>query len=456
LFSHILGGQFVRYNKGVNNNNERIWSLSLPMIGGMLSQNILNLVDTLMIGKLSPIALGGSGIGTFLFFIFFIGFTGLSSGVQTITARLTGKKANHQTPIPLVLGIKWGVGISIIVTALTLLSSKFLTGLFSTDPMISGIGNDYLRFRILGLPFFSLCLVIRGFWNGIGTPMRYVKGLIFMHSLNILFNYTLIFGHFGLPPMGAAGAGLGSTLALAIGSLFYLVDARKSLQWNIAYHRRHQQWLLTLSIPIAAQQIIFSGGYTCFYWILSQIGPNAMAIGTVLVNIILIVTLPGVGFGMATLSLVSQSLGKKNFTEAFEWPNHVFRLSMMTIGTIAVLMAMFPITLLTPFISDKVLLESAIIPLRMDCIGVLFEVGAIIYMDALNGADQTRMVALGSSILHWVFYLPMAYLIGIQLNYGINGIWAMTVVFQIIQFMLFTGIWQFRFKSFTQPPMKLM
>ena len=60
------------------------------MIGGMLSQNILNLVDTLMIGQLGALALAGSGIGAFIYYVLFIGFIGLSSGVQTMVARFKG------------------------------------------------------------------------------------------------------------------------------------------------------------------------------------------------------------------------------------------------------------------------------------------------------------------------------------------------------------------------------
>ena len=69
---------------------KRILALSLPIMGGMMSQNILNLVDTLMIGRLGALALAGSGIGAFLFYVLFVFIIGLSSGVQTIVAPSLG------------------------------------------------------------------------------------------------------------------------------------------------------------------------------------------------------------------------------------------------------------------------------------------------------------------------------------------------------------------------------
>ena len=155
--------------------------------------------------------------------------------------------------------------------------------------------------------------------------------------------------------------------------------------------------------PIAFQQIIFAAGVTCFYWILGQISTDAMAIGNVLVNIILVAILPGVGLGMATMTLVSESLGKKKRQLAFAWPNQVLRVSVFIIGTFSVITFIFPTVILRPFIADAELLKQAILPMRLDSIGVLFEVGAIIFMNALNGADQTKIVAWSSSLLHWFF-----------------------------------------------------
>ena len=176
-----------------------------------------------------------------------------------------------------------------------------------------------------------------------------------------------------------------------------------------------------MSIPIAFQQIIFAAGVTCFYWILGQISTDAMAIGNVLVNIILVAILPGVGLGMATMTLVSESLGKKAAARIC-LANQVLRVSVFIIGTFSVITFIFPTVILRPFIADAELLKQAILPMRLDSIGVLFEVGAIIFMNALNGADQTKIVAWSSSLLHWFFYLPMAYLIGVSLGHGMLAV----------------------------------
>ena len=175
---------------------KKILILGLPIMGGMLSQNILNLVDTLMIGQLGSLALAGSGIGVFLFFVLYVGFTGISSGIQTMVARFKGTNSSDKYPIPLMLGLWTSIIFSIVITLITLLFSSSMTAPFSSSTIVTHIGHEYLFFRILGLPFLAICLVVRGFWNGHSTPMRYLKVLVGVHLLNIIFNYAFIFGNF--------------------------------------------------------------------------------------------------------------------------------------------------------------------------------------------------------------------------------------------------------------------
>ena len=181
-------------------------SLSLPIMGGMMSQNILNLV---VIGRLGALALAGSGIGAFLFYVLFVFIIGLSSGVQTIVARHLGENNRQAIPLPLQLGLSISVFIAIIITGLTLFVSTPLTTLFSDNATVASIGNDYLRFRILGLPFFAICLVIRGFWNGMETHS------IFKGCIDSWIKYSIKYGvHFWLLWFAFGAAGVAWPVAL--------------------------------------------------------------------------------------------------------------------------------------------------------------------------------------------------------------------------------------------------
>ena len=434
---------------------KRILGLSIPIIGGMMSQNILNLVDTLMIGQLGHVALAGTGVGAFLFFVSFAGFTGIASGVQTMVARYVGQSQQALISVALILGLILSVTGSIIVVFGQWFFLDGLIGLFSTDQGVLLVAQDYYGYRLLGLPFLTFCLVIRGFWNGISEPRRYLVVIVVIHVLNVLFNYCFIFGKFGFPAMQAAGAGLASSLSLVIGSVIYGIDCKSYLLIRSFFNLSKDvlkdtlNWLLNLGIPTSIQQFFFALGVAVFYWVLGQLGTVEMAIGNVLVNIVLVGILPGIGLAMATMTLVSQSLGEKKVTETFYWPFYVSILALLGVGSLVLGVLCFPKLILQPFIVDVAVLQRAVLPLRLDAIGVLLEVLALIFMYALNGVDRTRFVMIASIICQWIFLLPITYWISITLGYGLVGAWASWLFFQLLQVLEFSGAWlRLRFRLF--------
>ncbi|MBI60008.1 hypothetical protein CL657_02175 [bacterium] len=430
---------------------KRILLLSIPIIGGMMSQNILNLVDTLMIGQLGHMALAGTGVGAFLFFVSFSGFTGIASGVQTMVARYVGQSQKDLISMALLLGIILSYIGSIVILIGQWLWLDNLIGLFSSEKEVLIVAEDYYRFRLLGLPFLTFCLVIRGFWNGLSDPKRYLAVIVLIHSLNVIFNYCFIFGKFGFPAMQAAGAGLASTLSLIIGAMIYGFDCRAYLNLSSFLNlskdilKKALKWLLDLGIPTSIQQFFFALGVAVFYWLLGQLGTVEMAIGNVLVNIVLVGILPGVGLAMATMTLVSQSLGEKKLVDMFYWPFYVSLLAVFGIGAMVLVALFFPTIVLRPFILDDSVLQRAILPLRLDAVGVFFEVLALIFMHALNGIDRTRFVMVVSIVCQWLFLLPVAYCLAVVLGYGLEGAWLSWLFFQVIQLLVFFVTW-FRFR----------
>ena len=113
-----------------------------------------------MIGQLGTDALAGSGIGSFLFYVLFVGFIGCSSSVHTMVARYRAQPTRFMLNFTYI-GLSIGLLLSILITIATMHYSYFLVSLFSKEQS-PGIGNDYLSYRIIGLPFFSICLVTVG------------------------------------------------------------------------------------------------------------------------------------------------------------------------------------------------------------------------------------------------------------------------------------------------------
>ena len=185
-----------------------IWVIALPIMGGMMSQNVLNLVDIGMVGRLGDSALAATGIGGFTNYLAIAFILGLSAGVQALAARRLGEERHDETAVPLngglILALLLGVPMCFALYALTPSAFLYLTD----DPAVVELGVPYLQVRLLGMVAVGMNFSFRGYWSAIHMTGIYLRTLLVMHAINIFLNWVLIFGNLGAPEMGVYGAGL--------------------------------------------------------------------------------------------------------------------------------------------------------------------------------------------------------------------------------------------------------
>ena len=200
----------------------RIVGLALPIIGGMVSQNLLNIVDTAMVGFLGNAALAAVGLGGFVVFLCQALVLGFSTGVQSTAARKKGAgeldraAAILNTALLLVL---------LIAPALSIVLIRFAEPAYpilNADAAVIDAGVPYLEWRLGAIVFVGINFVFRGYWNALDLSRLYMATLILMHGCNIILNYALIFGKLGAPELGVTGAGMASAISMAIGTVIYV------------------------------------------------------------------------------------------------------------------------------------------------------------------------------------------------------------------------------------------
>ncbi|MEQ9325530.1 MAG: MATE family efflux transporter, partial [Polyangiaceae bacterium] len=202
-------------------------TLALPIMGGMVSQNVMNLVDTAMVGSQGKAALAGVGLSSFVAFMSQAFIMGLSSGVQAMAARRLGEGRDTQTAVPLNGGLLIAVAFGLPVTLALFFLAPHLYPYLNDDPKVIAEGVPYLQARLCAITAVGMNFAFRGYFNGVNQSQIYMRSLIVMHVCNLALNYTLIFGHFGAPALGAAGAGVGTAIATYIGTLVYIVQSMR-------------------------------------------------------------------------------------------------------------------------------------------------------------------------------------------------------------------------------------
>jgi putative MATE family efflux protein len=425
-----------------------ILALALPIIGGMASQNVLNLVDTAMVGYLGAPSLAAVGMGSFANFMAVAFIMGLSAGVQAIAARRLGEGRRDQTASGLNAGLLIAFLVAVPWSLILIFFADRLYPFLIDDPEVVAIGVPYFRARLAGMVAIGMNFAFRGFWNGIGQSRRYLQTLVIMHACNLILNWILIFGHFGLPALGAFGAGIGTAIATFLGTAIYIVLALRHARGTgflrrIA-DRKTMGSMLRVSIPAGMQSFFFATGMTVFFWIIGRIGTAELAASNVLVQLLLVAILPGVGFGLAAASLVGQALGRGDPQDAVTWGWDVSRLAMVVVGTGALVGVVAPDLLLRIFLHEEHTIALARFPLRLLGATMVVETLGSVLMNALLGAGASKMVMLVSVTLQWGLFLPVAFLVGPVLGFGTSAVWTAQVGYRCLQGLIFASIWRSR------------
>jgi multidrug resistance protein, MATE family len=423
----------------------RILLLSLPIIGGMMSQNIMNLVDTAMVGTLGDAALGAVGLGGFANFMFMALLLGISVGVQTTAARRKGAGALDEMAVPLNGGLLIMLCVAPPLSALLYWGVPAIYPYLNSDPEVIAQGVPYLQARVLAILFVGANFAFRGYWNAVDLPRLYMGTLIVMHASNIFLNWVLIFGNLGAPALGTQGAGIASAASTVVGFSLYVWlgfrHARGAGFLQRAPERAQLGALFRLSLPSGIQQLFFSTGFVVTFWIIGQVGTREMAAATVILNLTLVALLPGLGLGLAAATLVGQALGRGTPDDASRWGWEVARVGMVALFVLGLPGAIWPELLLSVFIHDPATMEVARFPMRLVGIGMAVEGLGMVMMHNLLGAGDAKRVMKVAVLAQWGAFLPLAYLAGPVLGFGLSFIWCMQVGYRAAMAGVFTWLW---------------
>lgn len=422
--------------------------LGLPIMGGMLSQSLLNLVDAAMVGSLGKEALAGVGLGSYVNFMAIALIMGLGAGVQAMVARRRGEGAQAQIAQPLNEGLLIALLAAIPLTLIGWFNAERIISFLSEDAAVVRLGSDYFQWRSLAIVAVGFNFAFRGYWNGIRQTGLYLQILILMHLANVAISYTLIFGRFGMPEMGAEGSGLGTCIAMFIGcALYFLLTFLRGREHGFLRSRPRGKGLrsmLRLSVPNSLQQFFFATGITTLFWIIAQIGTAELAIAHILINLALLLILPGVGLGMAATTLVSHSLGADKADDAYRWGWDVVRVAVLTLFVMGLPFWLMPELILHLFTQDAELVQLGIWPLRITGLGMTLDATALVLTQALLGAGASRTVMLVNLGSQWLVFLPLAYLAGPVLGGSLLLVWLMQSGYRALTSIVFALMWRRR------------
>lgn len=428
----------------------RVLRLGSWVMLAMITQFFVNAADTFMVGRvadkdIATVSQAALGLGMPLFWAIGGFFSAVSFGTQAMTARRYAEgnmeKAGQVLFNSLTVATLAGVFGMVVGYFMTPLAVSFLA---TASPEQAQLGSDYTQLRMLGVPAMVVTFSFKAFFDGIGKTHVHLWAALTMNVVNVVINYFLIYGYpsLGIPEMGLYGAGIASALTTYIGSVIMLAVSLRPeyLQKYNFYRLAHRSKaimssIVRLMIPSGSATVILMLGFLLFMRFVGEIdaaeGGNVNSAATkAIMDTAALCFMPLIAFGTATATAVSQSLGagKPNLAARYGWESvRVGILAMIVIGAAFVLYPEQIISIWAP--NDPAVAAAGASSLRMIATALPLMVVGLVLSQALYGAGANTYVMLVEGALHFGVLVPLSWLLGPRLGYGMEGVWLAATVY---------------------------
>jgi len=415
-----------------------ILKLASPVFLGTLSQTIFYAVDTAMLGRVGVEALAAAGLGWFVVWLFGSSLMAIEVGTQSLVARRFGEgdweACGGLLDSTLAFALFFGILFSVVGYAL---SPKIFSYL-SQDSTVVHYGTDYLKYSFLSIIFFLVIASFRGFFDGLGQTNLFMKVALVMNISNIILDYTLIFGKFGLPRLEVKGAAIASLVSSFIGAAYFFALAVnngfvKHFRWisSFTFDLSILSSILRLAFPAMIRVFFIMAGLTIFLWIVGQIGNVELAASNILMTLSSFTFLVGYGFAIAAATMVSQNLGKGNMDLAESYGWEAMKLGLFGMGFLGVIFILVPKIILEIFTDQSLVIAAGKNILILFGVIQFFDAVSLILSHALQGAGYTKWVMKVEGLVVWLLFLPATYIFSLVFGFGLYGAWVSMFIYSL-------------------------
>ena len=335
------------------------------------------------------------------------------------------------------LSLAVGCAVMLLVWAI----SPLLMTLMGVSGSVEQLGTPYMRALSLALPLQFLLLSANGCLRGAGDARRPLLVMGLANGLHVVLSLLLVFA-LGAGLMGLALANFVSRVAGLLLLGFWLWRGTAALRWRgWQTSRRAMQGLMRLGTPVGLEQLAIRGARLLQLRLVTELGVAALAAYAVTSHTLSIILMLGLGFLLASLTLIGQLTGAGLTQHIYASAGQLQRQAWFVMGGLALLFFAWPgVTRL--FSADEVVRAAALPGLRLVLLAVPLEAINQVLTGALRGAGDTRYPMWVTIFGHWLVSLPLIVLFTGVLGWGLQGVWS-AMFLQMLVRALLTG-WRFR------------
>jgi MATE family multidrug resistance protein len=404
--------------------------LAYPVVISQMGHTMVALSDTIIIGHTGEVPLAAVALGSSLFSVFMVIGIGMSYGLTPLIAQENGRGVRDNCGYLLRHSLVINVLLGLLLSTVIIVGSNYLH-LLKQETDVSIQAKPFLQ--LLGLSFFPLMiyLTFKQFAEGLGFTRQAMNISIVGNVLNILLGIILVYGLFGAPRLGVVGVGIATLtdrLLMGIAMCWYVLKSPRFKEYLVHFRQRHLsgasiKQLLGMGTPIALQYVFeisaFSGAIIMAGWI----GSREQAAHQIAINLASITYMMASGISAAAGIKSGNYFGAGNWKELRSSAIASYHMVLVMMGTTALIFMLGCKLLPLMYINDPVVVGIAAHLLIIAAFFQLFDGTQVVGLGILRGLGDVRFPTIITLLAYWGLGLPIGYLLGIYLDFGVQGIW---------------------------------
>ena len=421
--------------------------LFMPIFVETLLVMLLGVMDTFMLSQYSDEAVAAVGMDNQILQILLLLFTIINAGTSVLCSQYLGAGIESR--------LKQVVGVALILNFITGLTMGLLMFLCAKGILeFMGLRPDLMPDGVIYMKIVGGFSILQALQTTASAVLRSVNKAVYpmivvgiVNVLNIIGNYTLIFGKFGMPALGVEGAAISTVISRLVAMIILFVILFRTTIHTLPlslfrpFPVRELRNLLHIGLPSAGENISYQMQQLVILYFINFIGTDALTTRTYACNILMFVYLFAICMANSCSILIGQMMGRAKVHAAYLIGKYVWHISIMVSLTLSVICALSGEYILQILTSNPEIIALGCAVLWVD---VLLEPGKCINIYATNALRATGDVYfpfIVGIIVQWAVGVCLGYLFGIVLGWGLIGMWIAFLLDEDIRGIIFVHRW---------------
>lgn len=408
---------------------------------------MLGAVDTIMLSQYSDESVAAVGVVNQIVMLAFLIFEVINIGTSVLCSQYLGAKMQKNMVQVVGVALLFNLVIGLLISAILYSGATTLLGWMGLRPELLKYGIGYMQIVGAFAFFQAISFTISASLRSADKAIYPMMVTVLVNIMNIIGNYSLIFGKLGMPALGAEGAAISTSVARGVSMVvLFVILFRKHIPRFPLYYFRPFPWvelknLLKVGLPSAGENMSYSFSQVVITYFINILGNNALATRTYTVNIVMFVYLFAIAMAQGGAISIGHLVGQKKVRAAYLLGKYVMRLSILVSLVLSCVWAASGHFIFSMLTDNQEIIKMGVTIMIVDIIVEIGRAVNIYATNALRSAGDVNFPFYVGVAVQWTVSVGFSYLFGIYWGWGLVGMWCAFLLDENIRALLFVKRW---------------